>query len=252
MRSQTFLSFLAGAALWLGASARADEIPVAVAANFTQPFQQLVAGFEQESGHKVLASYGATGKFFAQIRHGAPFEVLLAADDETPARLVSEKAAVPGTAFSYAIGRLVLWSAKPGAVDERGEVLRQGGFRHLAITNPRLAPYGAASVEAMKALGVYEALAPKLLMAETTTQAHQFVSSGNSELGFVALSQVFRDGAIQGSGWLVPSRLHAPIRQDAVLLLAGQGKAGPMALLAYLRGAKARAVIRSYGYELGD
>jgi molybdate transport system substrate-binding protein len=241
-------SLLAG--LLLATSARADEIPVAVAANFTAPFSKIAAEFEKETGHKVIASFGSTGKFQAQIRNGAPFEILLAADDETPAKLVKDNAAVAGSAFSYAVGKLVLWSAKPAVVDARGEVLRRGGFDHIALADPRLAPYGAAAVEAMKKLGVYDSLAPKVVTGETIAQAYQFVSSGNSLLGFVALSQVLKDGQIAGSAWIVPADLYTPIRQDAVLLNAGKDKAGPAALLKYLQGTKAQAVIRSYGYEL--
>jgi molybdate transport system substrate-binding protein len=250
MTIKTLVSSLLAGLLLLATSARADEIPVAVAANFTAPFNKIAAEFEKETGHKVIASFGSTGKFYAQIRNGAPFEILLAADDETPAKLVKDNAAVAGSPFSYAIGKLVLWSAKPAVVDARGEVLRRGGFDHIALADPRLAPYGAAAVEAMKKLGVYDSLAPKVVTGETIAQAYQFVSSGNSLLGFVALSQVLKDGQIAGSAWIVPADLYTPIRQDAVLLNAGKDKAGPVALLKYLQGAKAQAVIKSYGYEL--
>lgn len=250
MTIKTLVSSLLAGLLLLATSARADEIPVAVAANFTAPFNKIAAEFEKETGHKVIASFGSTGKFYAQIRNGAPFEILLAADDETPAKLVKDNAAVAGSPFSYAIGKLVLWSAKPAVVDAKGEVLRRGGFDHIALADPRLAPYGAAAVEAMKKLGVYDSLAPKVVTGETIAQAYQFVSSGNSLLGFVALSQVLKDGQIAGSAWIVPADLYTPIRQDAVLLNAGKDKAGPVALLKYLQGAKAQAVIKSYGYEL--
>lgn len=250
MTIKTLVSSLLAGLLLLATSARADEIPVAVAANFTAPFNKIAAEFEKETGHKVIASFGSTGKFYAQIRNGAPFEILLAADDETPAKLVKDNAAVAGSPFSYAIGKLVLWSAKPAVVDAKGDVLRRGGFDHIALADPRLAPYGAAAVEAMKKLGVYDSLAPKVVTGETIAQAYQFVSSGNSLLGFVALSQVLKDGQIAGSAWIVPADLYTPIRQDAVLLNAGKDKPGPVALLKYLQGAKAQAVIKSYGYEL--
>lgn len=250
MTIKPFAASLLAGLLLMVSPAHADEIPVAVAANFTAPFNQIAAEFEKETGHKVVASFGSTGKFYAQIKNGAPFEVLLAADDETPAKLVKEGAAVAGSQASYAIGKLVLWSAKPGMVDAAGEVLQRGGFDHIALTNPKLAPYGAAAVEAMKKLGVYDSLAPKFVTAETITQTHQFVSSGNSPLGFVALSQVLKDGKVEGSAWVVPATLYTPIRQDAVLLTPGKGKAGPAALLKYLQGAKAQAVITSYGYEI--
>ena len=228
----------------------ADEVSVAVAANFTGPMQKIALAFEKDTGHKVVASFGSTGKFYTQIRNGAPFEVFLAADDETPTRLVKENAAVAATQFTYAIGKLVLWSAKPVIVDESGEVLKKGGFDHIAIANPKLAPYGAAAVQAMQALGVYEALQPKLVTAESIAQSYQFVSSGNALLGFVALSQVLKDGKIEGSSWIVPANLYQPIRQDAVILEKGKGKPAAQALIKFLQGNKARAVIKSYGYEL--
>lgn len=234
----------------MAAQAHADEVSVAVAANFTAPMQKIAADFEKATGHKVVAAYGSTGKFYAQIKNGAPFEVLLAADDETPARLTAENAAVAGSQFTYSIGKLVLWSAKPAVVDGKGEVLKNGGFDHIALANPKLAPYGAAAIQSMKTLGVYDALQPKVVMAENITQAHQFISSGNALLGFVALSQVLKDGKIQGSAWMVPSSLYPPIRQDAVILDKGKGKPAAEALVKYLKSDKARAVIKSFGYEL--
>jgi len=230
--------------------ALADEVSVAVAANFTAPMQKIAPDFEKDTGHKLLASYGSTGKFYAQIRNGAPFEVLLAADDETPARLLRENAAVAGSQFTYAIGKLVLWSPKSAIVDGQGAVLKRGGFDHLALANPKLAPYGAAAVEAMKALGVHDSLQGKFVTGENIAQAYQFIASGNALLGFVALSQVLKDGRIEGSAWLVPENLYSPIRQDAVILDKGKGKPAAEALLKYLKGDKARAVIKSYGYAL--
>lgn len=232
----------------LGAT-RAADVPIAVASNFSAAMKQIAADFERHTGHRVVASYGSTGKLYAQVRHGAPFEVFLAADEKTPARLVSENAADAGSRFTYALGRLVLWSAKPGVVDAEGAVLRQGRFDKLAIANPRLAPYGAAAVETMRALGVFEALQPKLVMGENIGQAYQFAATGNAQLGFVALSQVVTDGRIsRGSAWIVDPALHAPIRQDAVLLARGRGKPAAEALMTYLRSDRARAVIKSHGY----
>lgn len=241
-----------GLIAFMGAAsqAQADEVTVAVAANFMAPLQQIAAAFEKDTGHKVVAAYGSTGKFYAQIKNGAPFELLLAADAQTPARLVTENAAVAGSQFTYAIGKLVLWSAKPAVVDDRGEVLKRGGFDHIALANPRLAPYGAAGVEVMKALGVQDALQPKIVSADNITQAYQFVSSGNALLGFVALSQVLKDGKIGGSAWVVPAHLYAPIRQDGVMLEKGRGKPAAQALAKYLQGDKARAIIESFGYGL--
>lgn len=250
MNRKSFVSSLLAGLMLLAGAASADEIPVAVAANFTAPFNKIAPDFEKETGHKIVASFGSTGKFYAQIKNGAPFEVLLAADDETPARLVKENAAVAGSPYSYAIGKLVLWSAKPGVVDDKGAVLKGGAFERIALADPKLAPYGAAGVETMKKLGVYDALVPKVVTGETIAQAYQFVASGNAPLGFVALSQVLKDGKIDGSAWIVPADLYTTIRQDAVLLNAGKDRPGALALLKYLQGAKAQAVIKSFGYEL--
>ena len=228
-----------------------DQLPIAVAANFTAPMQQLAPEFEKATGHKIVASYGATGKFYAQIKNGAPFEVLLSADDETPGKLAREAAADAASQFTYAKGRLVLWSAKPAVVDAKGEVLKTAGFDHLALTNPKLAPYGAAAVEAMKTLGVHDALAQKFVTAENISQTYQFVKSGNAQLGFVALSQVMKEGKIsEGSAWVVPANLHQPIRQDAIVLDKGRGKPAVDALITFLQSDRAKHVIRSFGYEL--
>jgi len=233
------------------AGARAGEVSVAVAANFAAPMKVIAADFEKDTGHKAVTAFGATGKFYAQIRNGAPFEVLLAADDSTPARLEAEGAAVAGSRFTYAVGRLVLWSAMPGFVDDKGEVLKKGGFRHVSVANPKIAPYGAAAVEALTALKVGDAVQPKFVLAENIAQAYQFAATGNAELGFVALAQVMKDGRIRaGSAWVVPADLHRPIRQDAVILDKGRGKPAAEALLKYLKGDKARAVIKSHGYDL--
>ncbi|MFA4968838.1 MAG: molybdate ABC transporter substrate-binding protein [Sulfuritalea sp.] len=234
----------------LSHAAHADEVQVAVAANFTAPAKLLAAAFEKDSGHTAQLSFGATGKFYAQIRNGAPFEVLLSADDTTPARLAQEGAAVAGSRYTYAVGRLVLWSAKPGYVDEQGAVLQKGDFKHLAIANPKLAPYGAAAVEALTALKLLEIVQAKFVQGENIAQTHQFVASGNAELGFVALSQVMQDGRIaSGSAWIVPAGLHQAIRQDAVLLEKGRGKPAAAAWLKYLKGDKAKGIIKSFGYE---
>jgi molybdate transport system substrate-binding protein len=230
---------------------RAAEVSVAVAANFTAPMRKIAAAFEQDTGHKALLAFGATGKFYAQIRNGAPFQVLLAADDETPARLEKEGAAVAGSRFTYATGRLVLWSAQPGLVDRQGEVLRHGGAERIAVADPKLAPYGAAAVEALGKLGLLTALQPRFVQGENIAQTYQFVVSGNAAMGFVAQSQVMEDGRIsRGSAWPVPAELHAPIRQDAVQLQAGRDQPAASALLNYLRSDKARAIIRAYGYAL--
>jgi molybdate transport system substrate-binding protein len=233
------------------ASAHAGEVQVAVAANFAGPMERLAADFERDTGHKAVLATGATGKFYAQIRHGAPFEVLLAADDDTPAKLEAEGHAVAGSRFTYATGRLALWSAKAGYVDAGGAVLKAGTFRHLALANPRTAPYGAAAIATLERLGLRAQLQPRFVQGENIAQAWQFASTGNAELGFVAQAQVWRDGKFtSGSGWIVPAAMHAPIRQDAALLSKGDKNPAARALLDYLRSDKAKAVIRSFGYEI--
>jgi len=234
----------------LACPVQGDEISVAVASNFTGPMKRITAEFEKDTGHKVLASYGGTGKFYAQIKNGAPFEVLLSADDETPAKLVKENAAVAETQFTYAVGKLVLWSARPGLVDAAGDVLKTGRFEHLSVADAKLAPYGTAAMQTLKALGVYGVVQPKIVTAENISQAYQFISSGNAELGFIALSQVLKGGKIEGSSWLVPPNLYTPIRQDAVILNKGKGKPAAEALMKFLKTDKARAIIKSFGYEL--
>lgn len=250
MKTTRLLPVVLASLICAAFGARADEVSVAVAANFTAPMKQIAVNFEKDTGHKLLLSYGATGKFYAQIKNGAPFEVLLSADDETPTKLVKENAAVAGSQFTYAIGTLVLWSAKPAVVDNQGQVLKNGGFDHIALANRKLAPYGLAAVQTLQALGVYESLAPKFVTGENITQTFQFVSTGNALLGFVALSQVQVDGKISGSSWVVPAELYTPIRQDAVLLEKGKDKPAAQALLKYLQSGKASGVIKSFGYEL--
>ena len=234
----------------LALSVQAAEVSVAVAANFAAPMQKLAAAFEQDTGHTATLVVGSTGKLYAQIKNGAPFQVLLSADDETPARLERDGLGLAGTRFTYAVGRLVLWSRQPGLVDDKGDVLRSGKFKRIALADPKLAPYGAAAVDVLTGLGLMSWLAPKFVQGENIAQAYQFVATGNAELGFVARAQVFADGRLtQGSAWTVPASLHAPIRQDAVLLNAGKGQPAAAALMAYLRSDKARAIIRSFGYE---
>lgn len=232
-------------------SAWADEVQVAVAANFTAPIQALAKDFEKDTGHHLIASFGATGQFYAQISNGAPFDVFLAADDTTPAKLEAEKQIVPGSRFTYAIGTLALWSAKPGYVDAEGAVLKANQYQHLAIANPKTAPYGLAATQVLAKSGLTEATKTKLVEGQNITQAYQFASTGNAELGFVALSQIYKDGKItDGSAWIVPASMHDPIRQDAVILLKGKDNPAAKALVDYLRGPKAAAVIKAYGYEI--
>lgn len=229
----------------------AEDVQVAVAANFSAPMQAIAADFEKATGHRVVAAYGATGQFYAQIKNGAPFEVFLAADDSTPAKLEKEGDGVPGSRFTYAIGALALWSAKAGYVDDHGAVLKTNQFQHLAIANPKAAPYGLAATQVLAKLGLSESVAPKIVEGQNIAQALQFVSTGNAELGFVALSQVYQDGKLSsGSAWRVPAELHEPIRQDALILNKGQDNPAAKALLEYLRSKQAAAVIKSYGYQL--
>jgi molybdate transport system substrate-binding protein len=232
-------------------AAHAGEVSVAVAANFAGPMAKIGEGFTAATGHTLKVSTGSTGKFYAQIVAGAPFEVLIAADDETPKKLVAEGHAVAGSSFSYAIGKLVLWSAQPGVVDDQGAVLGSTRFTHLAIANPKTAPYGRAGLEVLKARGLTGAAAPRLVTGESIAQAYQFVATGNAEIGFVALAQVVVPGKpVTGSYWLVPPSLYGEIRQDAVLLKTGEKNPAAAALLAYLKSAPARAVIQSFGYGL--
>ncbi|ALM82648.1 molybdate ABC transporter substrate-binding protein [Bordetella sp. N] len=235
----------------LGATAHAGEVQVAVAANFTAPVKAIAAEFEKDTGNKVVAAFGATGQFYAQIQNGAPFEVFLAADDTTPAKLESEKRIVPGSRFTYATGALALWSAKEGYVDDKGEVLKKNEYKHLSIANPKAAPYGLAAVQTLEKLGLTQAVKDKIVEGQNITQAQQFIATGNAELGFVALSQIYKDGKVtSGSAWVVPASMHEPIRQDAVILDKGKDNAVAKAFVDYLKGPKAAAVIKSYGYQL--
>lgn len=227
----------------------ATDVSVAVAANFLAPMRLIAQAFEQETGHKVLAAYGATGSLYAQIRNGAPHQLLLAADDTTPKKLEDEGFGVPGYRFTYATGRLALWSRQPGLVDGQGEVLRSGKFRRLAMANPKLAPYGAAALETLTRLGLLEQVRPKLVQGDNIAQTHQFVDTGNAELGFVALSQVLTQGQLAtGSAWVVPASMHSPLRQDAILLTLGRDQPAALALLRYLKSEKALTIMRAFGY----
>ena len=236
-------------ALFASMAACAGEVQVAVASNLAAPIQRIAAAFKRDTGHDAVIALGSTGKLYAQVRNGAPFEVLLAADAETPRRLEAEGLARAGTRVTYAFGQLVLWSAESGKVDPRGDVLRTPHGK-LAIADPRVAPYGMAAVETLKNLGLYDAWQPLLVQGENIGQAYQFVYSGNAALGFVALSQVAEDTRIaRGSGWIVPAHLYTPLQQDAILLNAGAGNPVASLFLGYLRTNAARAVLRSAGYK---
>ena len=228
--------------------ALAAEVKVAVAANFTAPAKAIAARFKARTGHDATLSFGSSGQFYAQIANGAPFGVFLSADRERPEKAEAEGLGVVGSRFTYAVGRLVLYSATPGLVDGKGAVLKTGKFEKIAIAAPRSAPYGEAAVETMRKLGVAETLAPKLVQGTSITQAYQFVETGAAELGFVALSQVI---AVKGgSRWVVPATYHTPIDQQAVLLKTGVGDPAATAFMAFLKGGEAKAIIRKYGYEV--
>ena len=232
---------------------QAAEARVAVAANFAKPMAQIAEGFAAATGHTVALSVGSTGRLYSQIIAGAPFDVLLAADAQTPARLVDEGHAQAASRFTYAIGQLVLWSPLSGRVDAEGRVLSGTGWQRLAIANPKLAPYGAAAMAVLEKRGLVGHVAPRLVTGDSIGQTFQFVATGNAELGFVALSQVQAPGQpATGSLWRVPQAYYPEIRQDVVLLRRGEANPAAVALLQYLREADARALIAGYGYAVAD
>lgn len=234
--------------LTLAAVAHASEVSVAVAANFTEPAKEIAAAFQKATGNTAALSFGPSGGFYAQISHGAPFEVFLSADDERPKKAEAEGFAVPGTRFTYAVGRLVLYSKSPGLVDDKGAVLASDRFQKLAIADPGAAPYGEAAIETLTRLGLYDRLKPKIVQGSSIAQAYEFTATGAAELGFVAQSQVIRTPG--GSRWLVPENLHAPIVQDAVLLKPGAGDPAAKAFLAFLKSPAAIQIIKRYGYDV--
>lgn len=243
-----FISALIGLALSATIGAHAADATVAVAANFTAPVKEIAAKYKELTGYTVDLSFGASGQLYAQISQGAPFDAFLSADNERPALAVKNGFAVPGSTFTYAVGKLVLWSANPSLVDKDGAVLKSGRFGHLAVANPKAAPYGAAAMEVLKALGLTDAVAGKIVTGETIGQTFQFVSSKNADLGFVAYSQAVNVKG--GSMWLVPEKLYTPIVQDAVLLKSGENNAVAKGFLKFLRGKEAAAIIKRYGYAL--
>ena len=235
----------------LASLSQADVIRVAVASNFTAPMKAVVAAFEAASGHRVQLAFGSSGKFFAQINHGAPFQVFFSADQAKPLALEQAGLGVPGTRFTYAVGALALWSHKPATEAEAVFArLKTGDFNRLALANPKLAPYGAAAVEVLRSLQLEVTTKGKWVRGENIAQAYQFARSGNADLGFVALSQITAPGhAGAGSAWVVPRALYAPIRQDALLLRRGENSEAARALLRFVRSDKAQAMIRTYGYR---
>lgn len=242
-----FAPLLAAILVSFTTPAHAGETQVAVAANFTEPAKEIAAAFRKATGHIAVLSFGASGAFYTQLTHGAPFELFLSADAERPQKAEQEGFAVPKTRFTYALGRIALYSAKPGLVDAQGTVLKRGGFATVAIADPVTAPYGVAAVQAMQRLGVYPALAPKIVKGSSIAQTYQFVATSTADLGFVALSQLVT--VTGGSRWIVPKALHAPIDQQAVLLKTGAANPVARAFLKFLKSPQAVAIIRRYGYE---
>ena len=239
-----WLFFMAGAL-------HAAETQVAVAANFSEPIRAIAQVLHKTTGHTLKITLGSTGRLYAQIRNGAPFDVLLAADTHAPEQLEADGLAQPDSRFTYATGKLVLWSANAARVDGQGAVLKGDGFRKLAIANPKTAPYGAASIEAIDKLGLTAALTPKLVQGESIGQTYNFAVTGNAEIAFVALSQVLEGGRLKGgSMWVVPQNLYAPIRQDAVLLKTGASNEAAQALMKLLKGPNIKDLIRSFGYDI--
>lgn len=232
-------------------AAWAAEAQVAVAANFTEPIKAIAAVLEKTTGHTIKVSLGATGAFYTQIKNSAPFDVFLAADDERPAMLEKEGLAAPGTRFTYATGKLVLWSVDPAKVDDKGEILKSPQVRKVAFANPKTAPYGAAAVQVMDKLGLADALKPKLVQGESIGQTYNFVKTGNADIGFVALSQVLSEGKLkEGSMWVIPQENYGTIRQDAVVLKRGENNEAAIALMKLLQSPNIKDLIRSYGYDL--
>jgi len=230
--------------------AHAEQITIAVASNFTAAMRDIVAEFEESSGHQVKVSFGSSGKFYAQIKNGAPFQAFFSADQAKPETLEKDGLVVPGSRFTYAIGALALWSTKPGFVDDDANRLKTGNFNKLALANPKLAPYGVAAVEVLERLNLKESTVQKWVRGESIAQTYQFVSTGNTDMGFVALSQIMDKNRLkEGSTWVVPGELYNPIRQDAVLLMRGESSEAAQALLHFVRGDRAKAIIESYGYK---
>ena len=241
------------ALLLFGQSSWSATVLVAVAANFSKPMTDIAAEFEKETGHSAKLALGSSGKFVSQIENGGPFEVLLSADEKGPEKLEQAGLTVPNTRFVYALGKLVLWSAMPDYIDNQGKILTTGSFKHLALADSKLAPYGVAAVEVLKNMKLFDKLQLFFVQGENIAQTYQFISTANSELGFIALSQVLENDKIaNGSGWIIPDNLYAPIRQGAVLLKNGAENPAALALLEFLKSAPALAIIKKYGYALAQ
>ena len=239
------------ALLLLGQASWSATVLVAVAANFSKPMTEIVSQFEKATGHSAKLSFGSSGKFVSQLENGGPFEVLLSADEKGPEKLEQAGLTVPNSRFVYALGKLVLWSATPNFVDDKGKILMTSNFKHLALADPKVAPYGAAAIDVLKKMKLLEKLQPLFVQGENIAQTYQFISTANAELGFLALSQVIENGKIVGgSSWIIPDNLHAPIRQGAVLMKKGAENPAARALIDYLKSIPALAIIDKYGYDL--
>jgi molybdate transport system substrate-binding protein len=234
----------------VAANAHAAEIKVAVASNFANTLKEIAVEFQKDTGHQLAITPGATGKFYAQISNGAPFDVFLSADDETPRKLAQEGKAIAASQFTYAIGRLALWSPSPDLVDKNADILKTDKFKYIAIANAKVAPYGQAAVQTMQKLGVLSKIEPRVVQGESIAQTFQFVSTGNAQLGFVALSQIFENGKIKtGSAWIVPEEMHEQLKQDAVVLQSCKNTSACQALMDYLKSEKVKKMMTSYGYK---
>lgn len=231
-------------------AALAGDASVAVAANFTAPAKEIATLYKTQTGYTIDLSFGASGQFYTQIANGAPFDIFLSADDERTKKAVQEGYAVPGSEFTYAIGKLVLWSATPGYVDKDGAILKKGSYNHISLASPKAAPYGAAAVETLKALSIYSTIESKIVTGENIGQTYQFILSKNSELGFVAYSQIIAQK--EGSFWMVPDKFYTPIVQNAVILKHGQNNVVAKGFYKFLKSKAAVEVIRRYGYVLKD
>jgi len=237
--------------LLFGQASWSATVLVAVAANFSKPMTEIVSQFEKATGHSAKLSFGSSGKFVSQLENGGPFEVLLSADEKGPEKLEQAGLTAPNTRFVYALGKLVLWSATPNFVDDEGKILMTSNFKHLALADPKVAPYGAAAIDVLKKMKLLEKLQPLFVQGENIAQTYQFISTANAELGFLALSQVIENGKIVGgSSWIIPDNLHAPIRQGAVLMKKGAENPAARALIDYLKSIPALAIINKYGYDL--
>lgn len=233
------------------AAAQAAEAQVAVAANFAEPIKAIAAVLQKTTGHTLKMSTGASGALYTQIRHGAPFDVFLSADHARPEMLEKDGLTQPGTRFTYATGRLVLWSARPGRLDSHGAVLKAADLGKVAHANPKTAPYGAAAVQVLDKLGLKDALKSKLVQGESIGQTFNFVKTGNADVGFVAMSQVLEGGRLkEGSMWVIPQAQYDPIRQDAVVLKKGAENEAATALFKLLQSPNIKDLIRSYGYGI--